>query len=61
VITGAIAGNILGAFWGERSIPLHWLDGLELRDVIATVGDDLANHQEGVCDPQLDWDRYPGW
>jgi predicted aldo/keto reductase-like oxidoreductase len=36
--TGAIAGNILGAWLGVRGIPSHWLERLEMREVI----DDMA-------------------
>jgi ADP-ribosylglycohydrolase len=32
--TGAIAGNILGAWLGMEAIPADWLDDLELRDVV---------------------------
>jgi ADP-ribosylglycohydrolase len=48
--TGSITGNILGAIHGEDAIPPHLLEGLELRDVITTIADDLteAFHGEGV-------------
>lgn len=36
--TGAIAGNILGAWLGVYGIPAHWLEKLEMREVI----DDMA-------------------
>ncbi len=39
--TGAIAGNLLGAMLGEAAIPASWLDGLELRDEIGRIADDL--------------------
>jgi ADP-ribosylglycohydrolase len=39
--TGSITGNILGALRGEHSIPLEWLEHLELMDVINQVGNDL--------------------
>lgn len=61
--TGAIAGNISGALYGEAAIPARWLDKLELRDEITTIADDLA----GLRDDTLDLDseqvleRYPGW
>lgn len=32
--TGAIAGNILGAWLGAETIPAEWLDTLEMRDVV---------------------------
>lgn len=36
--TGAIAGNILGAWLGAEAIPAEWLDAIELRGVV----DDMA-------------------
>lgn len=69
--TGAITGNILGALWGEQAIPPDWLGNLELRDVVATIADDLAAHASGqnlIAGPdnwgtvaEDDWERYPGW
>jgi ADP-ribosyl-[dinitrogen reductase] hydrolase len=41
--TGAITGSLLGALHGETAIPARWLDRLEMRDLIATVADDLAS------------------
>ena len=41
--TGAIAGNILGAWLGEDAIDEKWLTDLELRDVIVELADDLTN------------------
>ena len=46
--TGSIAGNLLGAMHGIEAIPSHWLESLELRDVITEVADDL-----------LSWPRWP--
>lgn len=40
--TGSIAGNIIGAFLGNESIPGYYLDNLELKDVITEIADDLA-------------------
>lgn len=37
--TGAIAGNILGAWLGAGAIPEEWLDAIELREVV----DDMAH------------------
>ena len=37
--TGAIAGNILGAWLGAEAIPAEWLDAIELRAVV----DDMAH------------------
>lgn len=39
--TGSITGNILGAMLGKAAIPGHWLDGLELKDVIEEIAGDL--------------------
>ena len=40
--TGSIAGNIIGACFGEEAIPKYYLDNLELKDVIVEIADDLA-------------------
>ena len=40
--TGSIAGNIIGAYLGEETIPKYYLDNLELKDVIVEIADDLA-------------------
>ncbi|ECX5877017.1 ADP-ribosylglycohydrolase family protein [Salmonella enterica] len=39
--TGAICGNLLGAMWGQEAIPEEWLEPLELRELVASLGDDL--------------------
>ena len=39
--TGAVTGNILGAFLGVDAIPDHYLENLELRDIIEEVAEDL--------------------
>ena len=39
--TGAITGNILGVWLGLEGIPAKYLDGLELKDVILELADDL--------------------
>lgn len=56
--TGSIAGNLMGAAMGVDAIPDQWLERLELREVIETVGRDLwaAGEQR-----ELSWARYPGW
>ena len=41
--TGAITGNILGAYLGLSNIPDHFLERLELRDIIMEIADDLLN------------------
>ena len=32
--TGAICGQLAGAYWGESGIPAEWLEGLAKRDMI---------------------------
>lgn len=60
--TGAIAGNLLGTLYGARSIPRHWLDGLELRGVIAEVADDLWACREWKPGQSVQLGKkYPGW
>ena len=41
--TGAVTGNILGAYLGLKGIPQKYLDNLELKDVILDMADDLYN------------------
>lgn len=40
--TGAIAGNIIGTYLGYSSIPLQYIDNLELKDIILELADDLS-------------------
>lgn len=39
--TGAICGNIMGVMVGERGIPRHYLDKLEIKDIIEEVAEDF--------------------
>jgi ADP-ribosylglycohydrolase len=56
--TGAITGNILGAYLGINSIPQDWIERVELKDEITQVADDLlTGYQVG----REWWDRYPGY
>jgi len=32
--TGAIAGQLAGAYWGESGVPQRWREGLARRDMI---------------------------
>ena len=52
--TGAIAGNILGAYLGMSAIPQKYLDNLELMDVMIEISDDLYNAKKtkelGSCE-----------
>lgn len=40
--TGSIAGNILGALYGEDCLPAEWLDSLEAPDVIRGMAGQLV-------------------
>ena len=39
--TGAVAGNIIGAYLGMNAIPEKFLTNLELKDVIIEMAEDL--------------------
>lgn len=41
--TGAITGNIMGAYLGLKGIPQKFLDKLELKNIILEIADDLYN------------------
>ncbi len=60
--TGSIAGNLLGLEHGEGALPAAWVAGLELAEVIGTVGDDLWEVRFGRREVEEGWavDRYPG-
>lgn len=56
--TGAITGNILGAYLGINSIPREWVEKVELKNEIIQIADDLlTGYQEG----REWWSRYPGY
>jgi ADP-ribosylglycohydrolase len=56
--TGAITGNILGAYLGINHIPEDWVNNVEMKDVIMQVVDDLLiGHQN----TEEWWQRYPGY
>jgi ADP-ribosyl-[dinitrogen reductase] hydrolase len=59
--TAAIAGNLLGARFGELAIPPAWLAELELRDEIFQLADDLQAIAAGDLRSEAAWGRYPGW
>ena len=58
--TGAVAGNILGAWLGFDAIDAKWKEDLELYDVILETADDLyrgcPDCGDGEC-PDPDWER----
>ena len=39
--TGSIAGNIMGAYYGEDCLPADWLEALEAPEVIRGMADKL--------------------
>jgi len=56
--TGAITGNILGAYLGVKKIRPEWIEKVELKDVLIQIADDLlVGYQE-----DQEWrKRYPGY
>ncbi len=56
--TGAVTGNILGAWLGCGAIEDKWKRGLELRDVILEMADDLCY---GCPVEEYHEDRDPRW
>lgn len=42
--TGAVAGNIIGAYLGIESIPEKFIENLEIKDVISEIAEDLYNY-----------------
>jgi ADP-ribosyl-[dinitrogen reductase] hydrolase len=57
--TGSIAGNLLGTMYGVDALPGDLVDGVEARDLITQVADDLARAFLDGETPDLD--RYPGY
>lgn len=65
--TGAITGNIVGAALGRQAIAGHWLQELELREVIEAMAEDMATVRGWEVGDDYDgpeslywWERYPG-
>lgn len=59
--TGAITGNLLGAWWGKEAIPAWFLADLELREVIEQVALDMARILGDERYREEDLERYPPW
>jgi ADP-ribosylglycohydrolase len=56
--TGAITGNILGAFLGINGIPENWVREVELSKELTQLADDLVITYEDCSE----WhEKYPGW
>lgn len=56
--TGAITGNIVGAYLGFKELPSEWLEKLELSDIITQIADDIFTRYVNAKDW---WKKYPGW
>ena len=41
--TGAVCGNLMGAIVGYDAIPQHFMERLEMRDLIADIADDIVD------------------
>jgi ADP-ribosyl-[dinitrogen reductase] hydrolase len=52
--TGAIYGQLAGAFYGERGIPSRWLSQLVLNDVITGMADKLLMLSKNIIMKQND-------
>ena len=48
--TGAVAGNILGAYLGEEKIPEEYKENLEILNIITEIADDLYDVYKPVDD-----------
>lgn len=56
--TGAITGNILGAYLGLSHIPEDWVEYVEMSEIIIQVADDLLTGHQNT---EEWWERYPGY
>jgi ADP-ribosyl-[dinitrogen reductase] hydrolase len=43
--TAAVCGQVAGAYYGERGIPVHWLDRLVMRSEITNLADRLFDEK----------------
>ena len=55
--TGAIAGNIIGAYLGYKAIPNYYVDNIELKDIIIEIATDLSS-EVPVSEYKSDNDQY---
>ncbi len=51
---GAITGNVLGVYLGIQMIPEDWDNGVEMREVLTQIADDLHAANRGKDDWQRD-------
>lgn len=56
--TGAITGNILGAYLGYDAIPPEWRECVEFKEELLVLADDLFI---GFQESETWWEKYPGW
>ena len=61
--TGAICGNIMGAIVGLNGIPYHFIEHLELKDLITDIADDLlygctiSEYHSPSTEEEMRWER----
>ncbi len=61
--TGAICGNIMGAIVGLNGIPNHFIEHLELKDLITDIADDLlsgctiSEYHSPSTEEEMRWER----
>ncbi len=48
MVGGAVTGNIIGAMLGRDAIPQHYIDNLELIDVIEEMANDIVSGTQ-IC------------
>lgn len=46
--TGAVCGQLAGAYYGESGIPPHWLERLVMRDEIRQLAEGLWKHRREI-------------
>ena len=46
--TGSMTGQLLGVAYGDESIPLKWREGVELREVVTRIADQLYRRFVGT-------------
>jgi len=56
--TGAVTGNILGAYLGIDAIPAPWVQKVEFAELLIELADDLLT---GYQDTEEWKSKYPGW
>lgn len=56
--TGAITGNILGAYLGINGVPENWVREVELSEELTQLAEDLVKIYE---DTETWHQKYPGW